>query len=250
MSFLSKNYPKIAIFGTIGICVVASAIVFISSLTEYDAYLKNYKKNAEEIKASFPSLPEKVFFDNDYVTYNAAGDAVENSKSSYKNTKILYARDASVAPVSEAKAQEYKTLEGDDSLLGEYITGLDRMGGVITFTINIEKYGMSDIEIGMRNNWVDSSKKYHEIENLSDVIDIQVNKLQLKTKDLALNTDRDGFQSLIFKNTFLMKGENTITFGTSAYNDLDNKRDVEFIMPDIRNVTVMTEAEFAIEAEE
>jgi len=250
MSFLSKNYPKIAIFGTIGICVVASAIVFISSRAQYDAYLKNYEKNAEEIKASFPTLPEEVFIDNDYVTYNATGDAVESSKSNYRNTKILYARDAIVAPASEAKAQEYKTMAGDDSLLAEYITGLDRMGGVITFTVNVEKYGKSDIEIGIRNNWVDSAKNYHEIENLTDKIDITVNKLQLKTEDLVLNTDRDGFQSLIFKNTFLVKGQNTISFATSAYNDLDNKRDVEFIMPDIRNVTVMTEGEFAAESAE
>ena len=243
MSFLSKHYPKIVIFGIAGACIVAAGIVMISSRIQYEAYLNQYEINVEKIKASFPSLPEKVFFDNDYVTYNGEGDDISATDSSFKNAMILYARDAEVAPLSESKAQEYKTIKGDDSTLNEYITGLDRMGGAITFTINTENYGMSDIEICLRNNWVDGSGVYHEIENLTDKIKIQVTRLELKTEDLSLGVERDGFQSLIFKNTFLMKGENTITFATSAINDLDNMKTVQFIMPDIRNLTVLTDVD-------
>lgn len=241
MSFLSKHYPKIVV-GVIAVaCIAAAGIVVLKSKADYDAYLKEYEKNAEEIKASFPALPEKVEFDNEYVSYDAAGENVASTKSSFKGSLILYARDAKVAPLSESKKQEYKTMPNDDSKLAEYITGLDRMGGAITFTINTENYGMSDIEIAIRNNWVDGSGVYHAIENLSDKIKMQVNKLELKTEDLALGIERDGFQSLIFKNTFLMRGENTITFTTSAYNDLDNKNSVLYIMPDIRNLTVLTD---------
>ena len=241
MSFLSKHYGKIVIIGIAVVSLTIAGVTMIKSKLEYDAYLKEYEENAEKIKASFPALPEKVVIDNDYVTYDAAGENVTNSKSSYKKSMILYARDAAVAPLSTAKAQEYKTIEGDDSKLAEYITGLDRMGGAITFTINTENYGMSDIEVAMRTNWCDKAGVYQEIENLTDKIKIQVNKLELKTEDIGLPDTRDGFQSVIMKNTFLIKGENTITFTTSAYNDTDSKDNCLYIMPDIRNLTVITD---------
>ena len=124
MSFLSKHYPKIVVGAIAVACIAAAGIVVLKSKADYDTYLKEYEKNAEEIKASFPALPEKVEFDNEYVSYDAAGENVASTKSSFKGSLILYARDAKVAPLSESKKQEYKTMPNDDSKLAEYITGL------------------------------------------------------------------------------------------------------------------------------
>lgn len=246
LTFLRKHYGKIVIVTIAVISFTIAGVTMATSKAEYDNYLKEYENNANEIKASFPALPQSVFFDDDYVTY-AADDTVSDSKSSYKNSLVLFARDAKVVPLSEAKKQEYKTLddvEPEDAkyTLNEYITGLDRMGGEIIFTINTETYGMSDIEIPIRTNWFNKAGEYQEIANLTDKISIQVNKLELKTTDLTLSNEREGFQSLILQDTFLVKGENTVTLSTSAYNDLDTKNDCLYIMPDIRNLTVLSEA--------
>ena len=247
MSFLKKHLSLIVCVSIAVVAVGVAAGAFISSRVKYAAYEKQFAKDEEEIRASFPQLPENVFFDNDYVDYN--GGDVASSKSNYQHSFVYSARSAVVAPLSESKKQEYKKLDEDDNARSEYITSLDRMGGAITFTINTEGYGMSDIEIGLRNNWVDGSGVYHEIENLTDKIKIQVNKLELKTEDLALSTERDDFSSLILQNTWLIRGENTITFTTSAYNDLDNKDSCLYIMPDIRNLTVITDVNVIQEAE-
>ncbi|MBQ6730606.1 MAG: hypothetical protein IJR08_01715 [Bacilli bacterium] len=244
-NFFVKHLTKIVVIGIAFVSLTIAGVNFLVSRVQYNNYLVQYEKNAEEIRASFPALPEEVLFDNEYIAYDEAGEKVASSKSEYKNSLILYARDASVAPLSTDKAQEYKKMDGDDSKLAEYITGLDRMGGAITFTIKTESYGLSDIEIGLRNNWRNNAGVYQEIENLTDKIKIQVNKLELKTEKLSLSTDRDGFQSLIFKDTFLIRGENTITLTTSAYNDTDSKNDCLYIMPDIRNLTVISDVDFA-----
>lgn len=241
MNFVKKHLTLTVVVGVLAVCSIVAATAFIVSGSKYAAYEKQYEKDAEEIKASLPLLPEEVFIDNDYVTYG--DDAVTASKSSFKSSYIYHAREAVVAPLSQDKAQEYKKIDGDSSALGEYITSLDRRGGAITFTINTESYGMSDIDIVLRTNWVDDKGVYHALENITDYIKIQVNKLELKTEELELPANRDTFQHLILKNTHLVKGENTIALTTSAYNTFANKDDILYVMPDIRNLTVITDVE-------
>ena len=208
---------------------------------KYVKYEEEYNAGVERVNASYPKLPEQVFFDDGYVTYNADGDDVASSKSSFKKSQIYFAHDAVVRPLSETTAQQYKKV--DDTPIGEYISGLDRRGGEITFTINTENYGMSDIEVGMKTNRVDDKGVYHPLENLSDYIKIQINGLDLKTEELELSDDNESFSQLVLKNTFLLKGTNTVTFTTSAYNDFGNKNDVLYVMPDISNVTVLTDVD-------
>lgn len=239
MSFLRNHLSKIVIPAIVLVSLTIAGVAFLTSKSKYDAYEKKFNEDAEKIKAGIPQLPEEVFISNNYVTYS--GGEVASTKSPYKNNRIYSAREAIVSPLSESKKHQYEKLDDDENALSECITALDRMGGAIKFVINTENYGMSDIEISMRTNWVDGSGVYHEIENLSDKIKIQVNKLELKTTEVGLSDDNENFSSLILKNTWLLQGENTLTFTTSAYNDLDNKDNVLYIMPDIRNVTVFTD---------
>ena len=245
--FLLKHLSLIVILSIAVVSLTIAGVTFITSRVSYENYLKEYDKNAEEIKAGFPALPESVFIDNDYITYNDNKDAVAQSKSEYQGFKIMKAREATVEPLDTSRAEQYETLSGDTSNLNEYMTGLDRRGGAITFTIETETYGMSDIEIAMRTNYTDGTS-YYAMPKLTDFIKIQVNKLELTLDEVTLPNTRDPFQSLIFKNTFLMKGVNTITFTTSAYNDFANKETYLYIMPDIRNVTIISDVTFASQA--
>ena len=85
--------------------------------------------------------------------------------------------------------------------------------------------------------------RYHGLENITDYIKIHVNKLELKTENVELNDDSEGFSSLILEGTRLLKGINTITISTDAYNGLDNKDTYLYVMPEIRNMTVITNTE-------
>ena len=279
--------------------IAVSSVVFYKSKTEYDAYEKKYAADVEAVKASFPALPEKVFMDHGYISYN--GDVVASTKSQYKNSYVYSAREAVVKPLSETQGAEYLKLDDNENALSECISGLNRKGGAITFNIEVNAYGMSDIQIAMRTSWfsyftkcnecgeedmdcdyektykwlcpdcqkvvnerLSSQRKspefygndiekipederveptYHELENITDYIKIHVNKLELKTENVELDDDNESFSSLILQNTRLLKGINTITISTDAYNSLGNKNSFLYIMPEIRNMTVITDTE-------
>ena len=85
--------------------------------------------------------------------------------------------------------------------------------------------------------------RYFALENITDYIKIHINKLELKTEKLELVDDSEGFSSLILQGTRLLKGINTITISTDAYNNLDNKDTYLYVMPEIRNMTVITSTE-------
>lgn len=239
-----KKYSSFIVVPVIAVVSLAVAGgVVAKSYNDYKAYEKKYDEEAAELKGSFAALPEEVFIDNDYIEYNGNNDEVYSTKSAFKNSVILNARDAVVAPLNEDKAATYVKL--DDSYMGEAISGLDRAGGAISFTVNAEKHGMSDIEVSMMTNWVDQDGEYHELPNITDFIKIQINKLNVQTTELELSADRGGFTSLILKNTNLVAGENTLTLTTSAYNTYGNKNTYLYVMPDVKNVTFLSEAPIA-----
>lgn len=237
-SILLKDLSKTVIIGIASVSLLTCVCSFAVSGIKFLNYSKQYEKEAAELKASFPALPEKVMLDNDFVTYDEEGSEVVKSKSKYKKSFTYYARDAVVAPLSQDVAAEIK--KDNDTYLGEYITGLDRRGGAISFYIRTPNYGMSDIDIALATNWVDEKNEYHEMENITDYIKIQINGLEVKTESASLPSDQS-YQHLVLKNTHLLKGENVLTFTTSAYNTFGNKDDILYIMPNIRAVTVLTD---------
>lgn len=243
MSFI-KKYATPLFIGAVAILALGAAGTIMGvSYSNYSAYEKSYDAQNAEQKGKYAALPEEVFIDDEYVIYNDNMDDIASTKSAYKNSVIMGARDAVVAPLSNTVAQTY--VEIDDTNLGEAISGLDRKGGAISFTVTAEKHGMADIEIAMMTNWVDKAGNYYALPNITDYIKIQINKLNVKTEDCELSEDREGFTSLILKNTNLVEGANTLTLTTSAYNDKDNKNDFLYVMPDVRNVTFICESPIA-----
>lgn len=240
MDFVKKHVSGIIVI-TLSVAALAVAgIVIGSDYAKYKEYEKKYDAEAAELANKFAKLPEKVFVDDDYIEYNEEKDEIVGSKSNYENYVILNARDGVVAPLSTSTAQTYVKL--DDSNLGEAISGLNRKGGAISFTVIADKHGKADIEIAMMNNWFDSKNEFYELDNITDFIKIQINKLNVQTEDISLSTDRENFTSLILQNTNLVEGENELTITTSAYNDKDNKDNYLYVMPDIRNVTFLCES--------
>lgn len=226
-----RRHLTAIIAGSLGlVAIVISGVAFGVTKKQYDDYLTSYNKGVEEVKAKFAALPEEVFMDDNY-------------SSSFANEYVLNAKDASVQPLNQSRAQEYGRIDGDDSPSGEYITGLDRSGGAITFSFDTDKNGMSDIMIALRTNFKNPSNEYQGYPNITDYIKIHINKLEIKAEDVELSNDRE-FHILVLKNTYLIQGTNTLTFTTDAYNPyVDNSQSnvILYIMPDIRNVTVATD---------
>lgn len=237
MSFVKNNLTKVVVIGVSAIALIVAGTSFIVSAAQYAAYEKAYDKAAEDLKGKFASLPADVFIDDDYVSYDGA--EVSGTKSAHTNCVVLGARDATVVPLSKNKAQTYVTIDSDG--FTEAISGLDRMGGAISFTVNLDHYSLGDVEIAMMTNWTDGST-YHALGNITDYIKIQINKLDVKTEELELSDSRDEFTHLILQDTNLIEGENTLTITTSAYNNLANKNDFLYVMPNIRNVTFLSDA--------
>ena len=148
LEFVKKNLTRVVVIGVAAACVLGAGIVLIADRVAYANYEANYEKEAEELRATFPALPKSVIMDDNYVTFSADGSEVASTKSPYKKSFIYYARDAVIAPLNQNVAVEYERT--DDTLLGEYMTGLDRKGGAITFTVQPQNPSHPRLRSGLK----------------------------------------------------------------------------------------------------
>ena len=212
-----------------GVALVVSAAVFITSAVQYDQYGKDYEVRKETLLANMPQLPEDVFKDNEYVTYNDKTGEADKTKSTYANKYVFGVRDA-VIDLDKGEP-EYANF---GETVWEVATGF-KSGGSMTYTINLASNGKTDIDVYLALGEV----KNVPIDNLIDFITIKVNGLTVNTVKFDLPSD-GSLQQLVLKNTNLIKGENTLEFATSVSDGSNN-----FIMPAIAAVTFITDAALA-----
>lgn len=228
------GFIKKHVIASLAICLGAVALIvsgtlFIVSAVQYDQYGKDYEAKKEALLANMPQLPEEVFRDNNYVTYDDAAKSVSDTKSSYANKYLYTARDAAID--LDKGDPEFVTL---GSTSWEVATGF-KSGGSMTYTINTDSNGKSDVDVYLAIGEV----KNVPIDNLIDFITIKINGLAVKTVDFDLPTSGE-LQQLVLKNTNLIKGENTLEFATSVSDGSNN-----FIMPAIAAVTFITDVALA-----
>ena len=212
-----------------GVALIVAGVSFLSTYIAYTQYSKNYDQKKTEMLANTPQLPEQVLRDNGFVTYDDANKSVTSTKSSYKNTKLFTIEDA-VIDLDEGQPQFVAV----SNTSWEVATGFKK-GGSITYTINTESNGYSDVDVYLGLGEV----KNVPIDNLIDFITIKINGLPVTTVDFDLPSD-GSLQQLVMKKTNLIKGENTLEFATSVSDGSDN-----FIMPAMAAVTFITDAALA-----
>lgn len=208
-----------------------SGITFLNSKNAYDNYEKSYDEMKSRLLANVAQPPEEVLKDNEYVVYDDDNGVIDSTKSSYKNTYLLDVNDAEI-DLDEGQP-EFITL-GETAW--EVATGFKK-GGSITYKIETESNGMSDIDVYLGLGEV----KNVPIDNLIDFITIKVNGLSVTTVNFDLPKD-GSLQQLVLKNTNLIKGENTLEFATSVS---DGSNANNFIMPAIAAVTFITDVDLA-----
>ena len=212
-----------------GVAVIVAATAFIVTGAQYAKYSDDYEAKKKVLLANMPQLPEQVFRDNNYVTYDDANKSVSATKSSYANTYLYTVNDAEI---DLDKGEPVLATLGSTSW--EVATGF-KSGGSMTYTINTASNGLSDIDVYLALGEV----KNVPIDNLIDFITIKINGLPVTTVDFDLPSD-GSLQQLVLKNTNLIKGENTLEFATSVSDGSNN-----FIMPAIAAVTFITEVALA-----
>ena len=229
---LIKKHPVASLAIALGaVAVIVSGSVFIGSAISYDQYGKEYEKTKAKLLANTPQIPEEVFKDNEYVTYDDANKSATATKSSFTKTYVLTANDAEI-DLDEGETT-FTTYSGTS---WEVANGFKK-GGSMTFTIETASNGMSDIDVYLGIGEI----KNIPIDNLIDFITIKVNGLPVTTVDF--NVPKDGsLQQLVLKNTNLIKGDNTLEFATSVG---DGTNANNFIMPAIAAVTFITDVDLA-----
>ena len=229
---LIKKHPVASLAIALGaVAVIVSGSVFIGSAISYDQYGKEYEKTKAKLLANTPQIPEEVFKDNEYVTYDDANKSATATKSSFTKTYVLTANDAEI-DLDEGEP----TFATYGSTSWEVANGFKK-GGSMTFTIETASNGMSDIDVYLGIGEI----KNIPIDNLIDFITIKVNGLPVTTVDF--NVPKDGsLQQLVLKNTNLIKGDNTLEFATSVG---DGTNANNFIMPAIAAVTFITDVDLA-----
>ena len=214
-----------------GVAVIVAATAFIVTGAQYAKYSDDYEAKKKVLLANTPQLPEEVFRDNNYVTYDDANKSVSATKSSYANTYLYTVNDAEI---DLDKGEPVLATLGSTSW--EVATGF-KSGGSMTYTINTASNGLSDIDVYLAIGEV----KNVPIDNLIDFITIKINGLPVNTVDFDLPND-GSLQQLVLKNTNLIKGENTLEFATSVS---DGSSANNFIMPAIAAVTFITDVALA-----
>lgn len=249
LDFIKKH--TIASFA-IAVGVVAIAVAGINLLVfnaKYDNYLKEYDAMQEEVNSKFAKAPEKAYIDAGFVTYS--GDTVSSTKSTYKKSYVFGAESAVINPLNKDKAGKLEKIDENGNKLSQYFTGLDEMGGAINFYFVTDHYGYADIEISMRTSLLDANGDKVALDNVTDYIKVQMNKMEVKTEEAKLDVS-DDFTSLVLEKCFLLEGENVVTLTTSAYNPINtesqgsgdqgkNNSSILYVMPDIRNLTVFAD---------
>ena len=155
-----------------------SGITFLNSKNAYDNYEKSYDEMKSRLLANVAQPPEEVLKDNEYVVYDDDNGVIDSTKSSYKNTYLLDVKDAEI-DLDEGQP-EFITL-GETAW--EVATGFKK-GGSITYKIETESNGMSDIDVYLGLGEV----KNVPIDNLIDFITIKVNGLSVTTVNFDLPT--------------------------------------------------------------
>ena len=211
------------------VTVIVAGTVFAVSGAQYANYSNEYEMKKKELLSNTAQLPEQVFRDNTYVTYDDTAKSVSSTKSSYAHPYLLTVQDAEI---DLDKGEPVLTTLGSTSW--EVATGF-KSGGSMTYTINTASNGLSDIDVYLALGEV----KNVPIDNLIDFITIKINGLPVNTVDFDLPSD-GSLQQLVLKNTNLIKGENTLEFATSVSDGNNN-----FIMPAIAAVTFITDVELA-----
>ena len=212
--------------------VAVSGITFLNSKNAYDKYEKSYDEMKTRLLANVAQPPEEVFKDNEYVTYDDVAGSIDSTKSPYANTYLYEAQEA-IVDLDEGEP-EFVALSED--AVWEVATGFKK-GGSISYKINVETNGLSDIDVYLGLGEV----KNVPIDNLIDFITIKINGFAVTTVDF--NLPKDGsLQQLVLKNTNLIKGENTLEFATSVS---DGSNANNFIMPAIAAVTFITDVALA-----
>ena len=211
------------------VALIVAATSFIVSGAQYAKYSDDYEAKKKELLSNTAQLPEEVFRDNEYVTYDDSAKSVSSTKSSYAHPYLLTVQDAEI---DLDKGEPALVTLGDTSW--EVATGF-KSGGSMTYTINTASNGMSDIDVYLAIGEV----KNVPIDNLIDFITIKINGLPVNTVDFDLPSN-GALQQLVLKNTNLIKGENTLEFATSVSDGSNN-----FIMPAIAAVTFITDVELA-----
>lgn len=227
------NFIKNHIIASVSILVGVVAIViggvsFISSAISYSNYEKEYERNKEEINAILPQLPKEILYDNEYVEYDDSSKTVVQSKSDYGTDYVF---DAHNATIELEKAGTEPTFVEVSDTSWEIAKGFTN-GGSMTFTLETNGYGESDIDIVLNIGEVTSQT----VSNLTDYVIIEINGLQVSTVNFALPKTGE-YQHLVLKDTHLISGINTLVFKTSVGTGSS------FIMPGIRTVTFFTDVE-------
>ena len=256
VQFIKKH--TVAFFAMcIGVVSIAVAGIYLIKFnSDYNKYLKEYDIMQEEINSKFAKAPEKTYIDANYVSYS--GDTVSSTKSTYKNSTVFGASSAVINPLNADKAGRLVDLDSNNNKLSQCISGLDEMGGAINFYFVTDHYGYADIEISMRSSLLDAENNLKGLDNITDFIKIQMNRMEVKTVDASLDASGE-FTSLILEKCFLLEGENVVTFTTSAYNPINTESkgsddqgktnsSILYVMPDIRNLTVFSDVNVTAKA--
>ena len=247
-TFFKKHLDLAVLLGILVPCVIAAGSVLLSSKVKYSIYEKEYDAQIQALEEKQASGPKEVYIDNQFCVLDREGKFIERTKSKYKNIYNIMACEASIKSNIANVGNIYKY--ENSSIFDTYLSDLGREETAVEFNFYMKDHAKGDIDLVLSTNMSDISGLYcYSTEDLLSLIDLNVNGKQVKDFKIDLPTIGEksryntNFKHVILKECNFKEGKNVVELKTKTINPyINNQRD--YIMPNIRNLTVFTEGEF------
>lgn len=220
---------------TFTVTFVVIGVVMLSSYNSYQDYEKRYNATDLEVRSAAAASPNRIEFEDDYVTYNNDG-SVKSTKSSYKNSFTAWAEDLKVTSSSSEK------LVVGDSLLNSYIPNLSA-GGKIALNLTLSEKSFVDIDFVISSD-VESQTDEGTVYGVKDLLSSVTFSINGENMEETIDIVSDGpglnWQHLVMAGFALPAGDLTI--------EIQSQSNKSKLMPAVRNITVIANADVAFAA--
>lgn len=234
---------KIVGFSLLGVAILGSGLAFGISRIEYAVYENQYNEELIELQKQNPTLPEDVFINNQFVTYDENKETILYHESNYHNIYTIRSSQATFSSNhNNGNDAKYEVFD-ETSTYGQSLGGFDTAGGgTVVFNINVVNYCDADIDIVLASaNWSSEISGNTSTINLSQYINITFDDLFVDASHIDLPcSNKDNwfeFNHIILSNCHLRPGNNSIVL--SSRSDAP-----KIVMPNINLVHVFTDGEF------
>ena len=210
LNWVKNHIPACVAIVCMTVAIIVGGSLVLSSYNSYLAYEQKYYDDNLNAKVSTFPAPTDILIDDDFAVYKENGE-VELTKSNYKNSFTLFAKDVSYESADESDTED-KLITDGEGILNQYLGGMNVAGGSISIDFNLSRNAFLDFDIVLASSLQSANgENIVETKDLFNLITLKVNDVKLSSEiNLEVNKLGLNWHHLVFESTALKAGNNNI----------------------------------------